>query len=192
MPPTPSGPSYQDAAPPPLRPPGANGFALAALWLAVPACSLPLSIVFGILALRQIRVSGQPGRGLAIAGLAISGAWLAALAVVLVAVPAKHPSSPIFQAHAGDCFQRTSSDALAPASCDEPHHAEVFRTLPLTGHDRPKAVTAKCAAEAKQYFASSTPPDYIGIEAHYPSEKDTQLAVCTLESERPTTGRVVH
>lgn len=189
LPPKPSGPSYEDA-PPPVKPRGTNGFAIASLVLAVPAFSLPLSIAFGIIALRQIRVFGNPGRGLAIAGLSISGAWLAVLLIGLAVASPSASSDPLFQARPGDCFR--SGPEASRVSCEDAHDIEVFRVLPLSGGSLHDA----CATEAEQYFASSTPPEYVHLGARQPSESDShppeQHAVCTLETDFPTTGRVVH
>lgn len=189
LPPKPAGPSYEDA-PPPVEPRGTNGFAIASLILAVPAFSLPLSIAFGIIALRQIRVFGNPGRGLAITGLSISGAWLAALLIGLAVAGPSASSDPLFHARPGDCFR--SGTKASPVSCEEAHDIEVFQLLPLPSG----SPLDSCAAEAKQYFASSVPPEYIHLGARQPSESDSrtpdQHAVCTLETDFPTTGRVVH
>jgi hypothetical protein len=57
----------------------ADGFAIASLVLGVFGITIIgaiLSINFGIMALRRVRRTGQPGRGLAIAGLALSAIWL--------------------------------------------------------------------------------------------------------------------
>lgn len=72
-PPPPDGYGYQP--PPPAV--GTNGLAIAALvcslfgWLCV--IGGILGIILGVLALGQIRQSGQGGRGLAIAGIVIGG-----------------------------------------------------------------------------------------------------------------------
>jgi hypothetical protein len=57
----------------------ADGFAIASLLLGVFGITVIgaiLSINFGIMALRRIRRTGQPGRGLAITGLVFSAIWL--------------------------------------------------------------------------------------------------------------------
>ncbi|WP_051165675.1 DUF4190 domain-containing protein [Amycolatopsis orientalis] len=185
-PPKPAGPSYEDTPPPQMRPRGANGFAIASLVLAIPAFSLPLSIVFGIIALRQTRVFGNPGRGLALAGLSISGVWLAVLLIGLAAHDPATSPDPLAHARAGDCFRSGS-----PVSCADAHDTEVFRVVPLAGGD---SLRGACAAAAKQYLASSVPPEYVHLGGRQPSESDSpgQHAVCTLETDFPTTGRVVH
>src|SRR5262245_11533700 len=74
---------YQLIPPPADR--STNGFAIASLVLGIIGGIL-LSVIFGIVALTQIKNRGQKGKGLAIAGLACSGAWvLGIVAVIAVA-----------------------------------------------------------------------------------------------------------
>ncbi|HEY2058288.1 MAG TPA: DUF4190 domain-containing protein [Amycolatopsis sp.] len=207
LPPRPSGPSYQDAPPPPV-PVTTSGFAIASLVLAIPAISLPLSIGFGIAALVRIRRTGQNGRGLAIAGLAVSGAWLLVLVVgvvlSLLGLKTASPADAFLNAHQGDCLislddQRTD---LRAVFCDNPHDVEVFATVPLTGEAYPGEDTLRplaqnaCEAARKTYFTSTDPPSYVHTAAHYPGPSDwsahARTAVCTLESDNMLAGRVVH
>ena len=69
--------------------PSTNGLAIAALVLGIVCVywvTSILAIIFGHIALSQIRVSGQRGRGLAIAGLVLGYAWLGLLALLIVVV----------------------------------------------------------------------------------------------------------
>jgi hypothetical protein len=208
LPPRPSGPSYQDAPPPPV-PVTTSGFAIASLVLAIPAISLPLSIGFGIAALLKIRRTGQNGRGIAIAGLAVSGGWVlvivVGLALSLLGLKAAGPAADGFlQAHQGDCLlglddQRTDVRAT---SCDDPHDVEVFATVPLTGDAYPGEDTLRplaqkaCTAAREKYFTSTDPPSYVHTAVHYPGASDwaahARTAVCTLESDHALGGRIVH
>ncbi|SEP52837.1 DUF4190 domain-containing protein [Amycolatopsis saalfeldensis] len=207
LPPRPSGPSYQDAPPPPVAV-TTSGFAIASLVLAIPAISLPLSIGFGIAALVRIRRTGQNGRGLAVAGLAVSGAWLlvvvAGVVLSLLGLKTASPADGFLNAHQGDCLislddQRTD---LRTTSCDDPHDIEVFATVPLTGDAYPGEDTLRplaqnaCEAARKTYFTSTDPPAYVHPAAHYPGPSDwsanARTAVCTLESDHALAGRVVH
>jgi hypothetical protein len=71
---------------------GTNGFAIASLVLALVGIQI-LAIVFGHVALAQIRRSGgaQRGRGLAIAGLVVGYALLAAGVLFVLAWAASGP-----------------------------------------------------------------------------------------------------
>ena len=72
-------PGYPGYPPPPgygYGPPrGTNGFAIAALVCAF-VCA-PLGLIFGIMARKQIRQSGEDGDGLALAGIIVSAVSLA-------------------------------------------------------------------------------------------------------------------
>lgn len=66
--------------PTPVRTPGTDGFAIASFVVGVLGGIL-ISILLGVIALRRIRLTGQGGRGLAIAGFVLSGLWAAVLIV---------------------------------------------------------------------------------------------------------------
>lgn len=66
-----------------------NGFAIASLILGIFGGTM-LSLTFGFVALSQIKATGrrQPGRGLALAGIILSVAWILALLVLVIVVAA--------------------------------------------------------------------------------------------------------
>lgn len=84
-PPGPAGlPGYQPG--PPAS--GTNGFAVAALILGILGfftLPIPLAVVFGFVALSQIRRTGQAGRGMAIAGIVLAGVWTVLVALLIIA-----------------------------------------------------------------------------------------------------------
>jgi uncharacterized protein DUF4190 len=63
--------------------PGTSGFAIASFVLGLLGGVL-LSVIFGSVALTKLRDRPQRGKGLAIAGLCLSRAWLVGIAAVLV------------------------------------------------------------------------------------------------------------
>lgn len=65
---------------------GTNGFAIAGLicGLAAPCGAGLLSVIFGIIALSQIKKTGQKGRGLALGGLIATGAWVLLIVIITV------------------------------------------------------------------------------------------------------------
>jgi hypothetical protein len=125
---------------------------------------LPLfGVIFGILALVHIRSTGQRGRGLAIAGLVLSGLWIVGIiifvALIALAIPTstsvsgsspvpRSAGSPAVQQHRtgstsvfallpGDCFNNpTDQQSIASVTslpCTRAHDAQVFANFKLTG-----------------------------------------------------------
>jgi len=125
------GPGPGGPAPGPRAPRGTSGLAVASFvlgLLGITVIGAVAGIVLGILALRQIRRTGQRGQGLAIAGLALSALWLAGLGVYLVrhngsttTPPASsgHSSSPTpaASASAGHGTLSTNVFSLRPGQC---------------------------------------------------------------------------
>ncbi|MFF7308765.1 septum formation family protein [Streptomyces sp. NPDC008137] len=124
-----------------------NALAVAALVLGV-LCFLPAAgLVLGLVALWQIRRSGQSGRGMAIAGVALSAVGAVLWGVVLATgvasdVWAKFEDgargNQSLSLRTGDCFD--APDGLEgdtydvdPVSCEGGHDGEVFGVVTLPG-----------------------------------------------------------
>lgn len=60
-----------------------SGWAIASLVLGIVG-GVVLSVIFGIVALGKIRDTGQKGRGMAIAGIVLSGVWVVVLVLAVV------------------------------------------------------------------------------------------------------------
>lgn len=136
--------------------PGTNGFAIASFVLGLLGVVL-LSVIFGIVALAKLRDRPERGKGLAIAGLCLSGVWLAGIAAVLVvgSMTAAHRSATTGQIaknghldalslRAGDCFQNPSGTQPDPGMtqvtavpCASSHNAQVIAQLPVPGSAYP-------------------------------------------------------
>src|SRR5215472_2037103 len=120
-------PSWERASPPPS---GTSGMAIAAFVLGLLGVVI-LGVIFGVIALRRIGRTHQAGKGLAVAGIALSVAWVA-VAVVLAVVAGSlfgtaTPASPgvaaslppgasgqsvdPFTLTAGDCFDNPTPTA---------------------------------------------------------------------------------
>ncbi|MFE0802562.1 DUF4190 domain-containing protein [Streptomyces sp. NPDC058812] len=123
-------------------------------------CLAPLGLAFGCVALWQIPRRRQRGRGLAIAGVSVSGAILLLAAFVVPFVdfhvwtpPARNDSAEVTKPGwatirsigAGDCFTprtrlpehdtsqlRDGRVELIP--CDKPHRGEAYASFSLSGH----------------------------------------------------------
>ncbi|EFE67405.1 conserved hypothetical protein [Streptomyces viridosporus ATCC 14672] len=163
-PPHPHGPAAPGAGPgspwypvPAPVPPPLNGLAVASLVTSL-LCLAPLGLVFGCVALGQTAGGRQRGRGLAIAGVSVSGAvLLLAAAVVAFAdirvwtLPApgddggatRPGRTTIASIGTGDCFDPQARPSVGDPSslgdgrvelvpCTTPHHGEVYGSFPLT------------------------------------------------------------
>lgn len=139
--------------------PGFNGFAIAGFVLGligILAFSAILSVVLSIVGLVQISRRQQRGKGLAIAGIVLSGIWVAViLAVAVVSVTAQVRSTVdsrtagpgqvnIFSLRVGQCFQNPTAvqaklgvTAVTTAACTEPHSAQVFAQFNATDASYP-------------------------------------------------------
>ena len=106
----PGGPGRRAGAPPGKT----NAFAIASLILGLLGITVIGAIagaVLGILALGQIRRTGQRGRGLAIAGIAFSALWLVLLGAYFVANSGKSQSPPASTGHSSSPTPGPSSTA---------------------------------------------------------------------------------
>lgn len=137
--PPPSGaPGYPDTSGH-RRAPGTNGFAIASLIFGILG-GVVFSVIFGIVALVQVRKRGQRGRGLAIAGLSLSVVWLVALGVGIVLLtmeksPNYSGNVSVTRLNAGDCVNGlkdgSSVEAVPKVPCAQPHEGEVFAVYDL-------------------------------------------------------------
>jgi uncharacterized protein DUF4190/putative regulator of septum formation len=136
--------------------PGTNGYAIASFVLGLLSGVL-LSVIFGIVALNKIRHRPQRGKGLAIAGLCLSGAWVvgtvAVFAVFHLTAAQRSASTgqitrnghlSVLSLRVGDCFQYpTGSQAAAELKqvtavpCTSAHNAQVMAELPVPGSAYP-------------------------------------------------------
>lgn len=122
-----------------------NGFAMAAFVLSLLGGVL-LAVVFAFIALSQIKARREQGKGLAVAALAITGAWLlgavALVTALAVAGPDRDGSGAVVEtgtAHtldlrAGDCFDEPDEDigTVSVVPCGSPHFAEVYWEVGVT------------------------------------------------------------
>jgi Domain of unknown function (DUF4190)/Septum formation len=135
---------------------GTNGFAIASFVLGLIGGVL-LSVIFGIVALNKLRDRPQRGKGMAIAGLCLSGVWVLVIVSLLVVsvVTASQRSAAtgqittnghlsVFSLRAGDCFQNPSGSQPAlglkqvtAVPCVNPHNAQVIAQLPVAGSAYP-------------------------------------------------------
>lgn len=162
-------------APQPYPPRGAtSGWAVAAFVLGLLSC-VPLGLIFGIVGLAQTKGGKRSGRGLAIAGIVLSGLWavggiVAAVIGLMVndaLVTGTTASSPLVRV--GQCFD---PDINTSVSCDQPHSDEVFAVLrlsrfPDSGADE-NALKERCKAELQTYSPSASRDPNVQVAAWGP------------------------
>ncbi|MFF4148242.1 DUF4190 domain-containing protein [Streptomyces sp. NPDC001698] len=135
-----------------------NGLAVAALVTSL-LCLAPLGLTLGVVALVQISKKGQQGKGLAIAGISVSGAVLLLAAAVVAGVlnfrvwtisasdSGEVPGrgwSTVHLLKVGDCFFTPGAELpkrdrpplgnaiVKRVPCDESHRGEAYATFALS------------------------------------------------------------
>jgi Domain of unknown function (DUF4190)/Septum formation len=194
----------QPAPYPPRR--STNGFAIASLILGILGGVL-LSVIFGIIALNQTKGGRQGGRGMAIAGLALSGAWmlLTVLAVAL-AIIFDDGSVRATDIKPGDCIETAPADMarvewLPKVSCDEPHEGEVYALLPVSGDTFPGQARLddeyekKCVTELDTYSRNASADPAYQIYVLYPTQETwdqghRRVVTCLTSTSDKRTGSV--
>ena len=138
----------------PGRPPATgptSGWAIASFVTGLLSVAV-LSVIFAFIALSRIKRRGQRGRGLAIAGLALSCFWVVILVAAIVAVNTGKATRSAatgvithrghinaFSLRIGDCFDNParaqSVNTVIAIPCDQPHNAQIYAKFKLTGSD---------------------------------------------------------
>lgn len=166
-------PPYQQHWYPPPPAPSMNGMAIASFVLAV-SCVPVLGVVFGIVALSQIRKRGQQGKALAVAGISVSGVatLFVAVMITLGVAGALDDGTRTDDLRTGQCFNlhgdplsashgETTGVDVVP--CAEEHDAETFGVTSLSGAsaDYPgdgaveTMADTRCGVLAEQYLDGS-------------------------------------
>ncbi|MFP3988158.1 DUF4190 domain-containing protein [Streptomyces sp. E11-3] len=143
--------------------PPMNGLAITSLVFGLLCCLPVIGLVFGIVALSQIKKKGERGKGMAIAGITLSsiGTLLFTLTLVTGGVDSfvdgfreagKYSDTELDK---GDCFNTRDGRlegetyGVQVVPCDTPHHGEVFGTVTLTGSSYPGEDRALDFAETR-------------------------------------------
>jgi TM2 domain-containing membrane protein YozV len=135
----------------PQKASGTSGFAIASLVLGIFgifAITAILSLVFGFLGLAKIRRTGQRGKGLAIAGIVLSGAWIILLIALGISSGNQAQRSAngqinkggnlsVLSLKSGDCFayptDQQEVNTVTAIPCSQAHDAQVFAQFNLSG-----------------------------------------------------------
>ncbi len=158
---------------------GTNGWAIAAFVLGMLGGTI-LSVIFAIVALFQIRARRERGRGLAIAALVISAAWIAVItSLIAYGVSAQGKSVRAIDLKTGDCVKDTAEGELSTwvkrVRCDRPHYGEVFalQTLPdattYPGEETLRARADECGPTFFDYAPNSPEGPTFRVAVAYPT-----------------------
>jgi Domain of unknown function (DUF4190)/Septum formation len=164
--------------PEPQRPRGTNGWAIAAFVLGILGGTI-LSVIFAIVALFQIRGRHQRGRGLAVAALVISAAWIAIIAsVIAYGLSARGKTVQATDLTTGDCVKDAYESQLPTrvkrVNCDRPHYGEVFAILTLPdatypGEEPLRARGDECGPTFFDYAPNSPEGPTFRVAVAYPT-----------------------
>jgi hypothetical protein len=163
----------------PRRPEGTNGWAIAAFVLGILGGTI-LSVIFAIVALFQTMDRRQRGRGLAIAALVISAAWIAVIpSLIAYGLAAQGKSVQAVDLKTGDCVKDASESELPTwvkrVRCDRPHYGEVFAVLRLpdaTTYPGDQPATARvdaCGSKFFEYAPNSPEGPVFAVAVAYPT-----------------------
>ncbi|MDO0973139.1 DUF4190 domain-containing protein, partial [Mycolicibacterium frederiksbergense] len=236
-PPLPYSDPYGQAYPPP-PPPGTNWWAIVSLIFGVLGGVLVsvicgfvglkiVSLIFGVLGGVLVSVicgfvglkkakQGQGGRGMAIAGLVLSGLWvLVGIAVVALIVANKDEISnsefaDIFDPNSvnaadiglGDCLSEIPSDASLVASvktvaCTDPHKGEVYHVVTVPDGEFPGETAIvdyqdQCQPALEEFSPSAMADPEVGMFVLYPTadswKRGDRAVTCIATTDVPRTG----
>lgn len=144
----PGGPGGPYGGQPPQRT-TTSGFAIASLILGIIGGAV-LSAIFGFVALAKIKRTGQRGRGMAVAGIVLSGAWVIIIVAIIISAQGqasrgtngqinKGGNLSVFSLSVGDCFSNPNSQqdiaSVTAEPCTQAHDAQVFAKFNVNGSD---------------------------------------------------------
>ncbi|MBX6752094.1 MAG: DUF4190 domain-containing protein [Micromonosporaceae bacterium] len=202
-------------APPIAQPPGFNGFAIAGFVLSLCAC-FPLGIIFAIIALVQMRRSGERGRGLAIAGLVISIVWILCLWAVIANGLGRQAGRDdsgqvidagdvsVFDLRVGDCIESLPDTdrhyEVQVVPCMQLHEAEVYAVFDLPGSSYPgedelfAMADEECFDRLESYSSWAASDPSIEVYYLYPTSQSWRVGdrevTCIAISTSPRIGSI--
>ncbi|NEE03394.1 DUF4190 domain-containing protein [Phytoactinopolyspora halotolerans] len=190
-----------------------NGFATASLLLGIIGV-FTAAAGFGIAALVHIRQRRQRGRGMAIAGLVLSGAWAVGIvaAIMLTVIDLAERDSDgtitdggdvsVMSVHVGVCFVNLEEAAeisrLPAVPCSEPHVAEVFGVFDLPEGEWPgmeaigEQADSRCAEILIEYSSTAYEDPGVGLFHLHPLEsmwpRDREIVCIAYALDGAVTG----
>jgi hypothetical protein len=186
-------------APPPAK---TNWWAIVSLIFGILGGVL-ISVICGIVGLNKAK-QGQGGRGLAIAGLVLSGLWVLVFAAGIVVYFAIGKGTvTATDVKVGDCLAEIPDSArvltVQTVECDRSHAGEVYAVLTMPDGDFPgQAAIAeyqnKCEPELAAYSPDAMTDDSIQMYVLYPTaetwEQGDRAVTCVATLDPPRTGSI--
>lgn len=186
-------------APPP--PQATNWWAIVSLIFGVLGGVL-ISVVCGIVGLNKAK-QGQGSRGMAIAGLVLSGLWvLVLIAGIAFYFAVGQGTVTATDVKVGDCLKEIPSSArvmtVDTVGCEESHAGEVYAVLLMPEGDYPGQTAIeeyqnKCEPELATYSPDAT-DDSVQMYVLYPTEETwnqgDRAVTCIATLDPPRTGSI--
>jgi hypothetical protein len=157
-----------------------SGWAIATLILGIVG-AIPFSVICGIVALKRTKDGREGGRGLAIAGLVLSGLWAVGAAVlVALAFFVTKDTTVATDVKVGECITDVPDSArvmtLPTVDCSQPHGGEVYAvlTMPDGDYPGPSAIDEwqnKCPEELQSFSPDAMTDESVGVFVLYPTEE---------------------
>jgi hypothetical protein len=201
----PAYPAYPYPYPPP--PTKTNWWAVTSFVLGLIGVVV-LSVVFGLVALSQAK-RGAGGRGLAIAGLVLSGLWVVPFVAIVVygvttGLTSDTDTVDADDIHVGDCLAEIPHEAevafVETIDCQKPHAGEVFAQLAMPDGDFPgedaivEMYGTKCEPELAGYSSTAAQDTSISLKYMHPTqetwERGDRTVHCIAVIEPPRTGSI--
>ena len=158
-------------------------------------------MVCGIVGLNKAK-QGQGGRGLAIAGLVLSGLWVVLLVVgISVYFAIGRGTVTATDVKVGDCLKAipgsTRVKTVDTVGCDQAHAGEVFAVLLMPGGNFPgqsaiEEYQNKCEPALASYAPDAITDDSVQLYVLYPTsetwEQGDRAVTCIATLDPPRTG----
>jgi hypothetical protein len=164
-----------------------------------------ISVICGIVGLNKAK-KGQGGRGLAIAGLVLSGLWvLVGVAAVIIYLVIGQGTVTATDVKVGDCLKEIPGNTrvltVDTVGCDQPHAGEVFAVLQMPDGDFPgqsaiENYQNKCEPELSSYSPEAVTDDSVQLYVLYPTAETwaqgDRAVTCIATLDPPRTGTLKH
>jgi Septum formation len=162
-----------------------------------------ISVICGIVGLNKAK-QGQGGRGMAIAGLVLSGLWvLVAIAAVAIYFVVGKGTVTAMDVKVGDCLKEipdgTRVLTVETVECGESHAGEVFAVLLMPEGDFPgpsaiEKYQNRCEPALASYSPAAITDDSVQLYVLYPTAETWQqgdrAVTCVATLDPPRTGSI--